>query len=236
MNWRYLFGAKKPLPMLTTPTTDMPEWKQVILDDFSQWLDEIEQFPEAATPAIKEPDLETLLREFTALRQEVKIQTRAGSKLAPMVAQVSEDLSKNTKSMDTLETVVREKIPQVRKEVKRQSIESFFDILEAIKRTAQSMEQITLPILLTPSSRKKALQDIMVPLGLLRGKANDLMSQIRLEEVAQPGDKFNSLHMRAVHTSQTDALENSVTEVLRQGYLLDGELVRTAEVVVEQSK
>ncbi|MDQ6975117.1 MAG: nucleotide exchange factor GrpE [Mariprofundaceae bacterium] len=216
--------------------TNHAKWKKDLLDNFAQWLDDIDKIPESTTPLVQEPDLGTLLREFTALRQEVKIQARTAGKLAPIVTQVSEDLTKNRQSIDALETVVREKLPQIRKEVKRQSIENFFEILAAIKRTANSMEQVKLPILITPSSRKRALKDLIVPLGLLDGKVNDLMRQIKLEEVAKTGECFNAVHMQVMHTSQTDAPDNTVTEVLHQGYLLDGELIRTAEVVVEQSK
>lgn len=226
-----LLGQKK-----SHQSADRPQWKQDMLDEFSAWLDEIDELSDqsTATPVAREPDLETLLREFTALRQEVKLQARTGSKIGDLVTLLSEDLNKKFHTIEKLEKTLNEKIPQARRESKRQAIAMFFDILEAINRTAESMEQSSLPVLLTPSSRKKALEELMMPLGLLKSKVTHLMCQIDLQEVAAEGKKYNSLQMRAAHTSQTGAISNTVTGILRQGYLLDGELVRTAEVIVEK--
>ena len=65
-------------------------WKERALEDFRQWLDELEEIPPAAEGEPPSCDLHDLFSELAALRQEVRLQnreqSRAGRELANAAA------------------------------------------------------------------------------------------------------------------------------------------------------
>lgn len=233
-----------PTPSPSTPEpqrTDRPTrpaWKQRILDDFTTWLDQLEDAPhypeDSASP--HPPDLETLLREFTALRQEVRLQSRGNSKVGEQIEKLAEQLSAELESTRTVATALREDIPRARKESKQRVILEMLDIIEGLRRSAAAAESVPLPrVMLRSGTRDKTRQSIVDPLRLLDSKVADCARRLGLEEIAAIGRPFDSTSMRAVSATSTGAAANTITEIRRQGYRLDGEIIRLAEVCVEKS-
>lgn len=215
-----------------------PAWKQRILDDFTRWLDQLEDVPpkpEDSAPA-QPPDLETLLREFTALRQEVRLQSRGNSKVGEQIEKLAEQLSGELESTRTAAASIREDIPRARKESKQRVILEMLDILEGLRRSAAAADSAPLPrLMLRSGTRAKTRQTLAEPLRLLDSKAADCARRLGLEEIAALGRTFDSMTMRAVAATTTGAPANTITEIRRQGYRLDGETIRLAEVCVEKS-
>src|SRR5260370_798584 len=78
-----------------------PEAIDAVLAEFRGWLTAIAQMPIPATlPPEEPPDLHTLLSQFTALRHEVNLQTKA---TRAQQEQNSEMLRQLTQALETLE-------------------------------------------------------------------------------------------------------------------------------------
>ncbi len=216
------------------------QWKQQILDDFAAWLDALDE-PPAATEedaGNKQPDLETLLAEFTALRQEVRLQSRSGNKLGEQVENLSADLSEKLDAVNRVSAAVQEELPKTRKETKKQVVKEVLEVIEAAERSLHNAEAPSLPrILLRPGARQKAREKLARPVQLLNTKIEDMTRRLGLEKTAAPGMPFDPETMRAVSSTNSTLSGESrpvVSQVLRAGYRLDGEVIQTAEVKVEQ--
>lgn len=212
------------------------EWKQHILEEFAAWLDDLEEIPEPADAAAgNPPDLETLLREFTALRQEVRLQSRGNNRVGEQVERLAEQLSAELDSTRTVAATLRDDVPRARREGRERAITEFLDILEGVRRSAQAAESVSLPVLLLGRrARRRVRQALLKPLRLLESKATDCTRRLGLRETAALNQPFDSDTMRAVAATSTGRAPNAVTEIRRQGYTLDGNLLRVAEVCVEK--
>src|SRR6516162_3396144 len=93
--------APQPCPQALTP-----EAIDTILADFRRWLTALAEAPpesrraDATTLTAEPPDLHTLLAQFTALRHEVNLQTKASR---AQQEQNAETLQQLTSALDALE-------------------------------------------------------------------------------------------------------------------------------------
>ena len=170
------------------------QWKQDVLDEFAAWLDEA-----GATPALGEPppegmapDLETLLREFTALRQEVRLQSRGSSRVGEQVERMAEQLSAELDTTRTVAATLREDVPRARREGKERAVLELLELLEGVRRSAEAAESASLPRLLVGRrARRSARETLLHPLRLLESKATDGARRLGLRETAAPGQPFD---------------------------------------------
>lgn len=222
----------------STPPSPRPAWKQKILDDFAAWLDELEECPEADenTQESELPDLETLLREFAALKQEVRLQSRGSSRLSEKVEALSGELLDGVNRLEESLTRNLQDPSRIKKEATRKTVLAFVDVFEAINRTHATVRDLPPPprVLWSNTARDAYKTELAEPLQILTVKADELKKRIGLENTVRLGAKFDADLMRVVGTTNTQAPSKTVTEVLKPGYRLHDEIVQVAEVHVEE--
>ncbi len=226
-------------------TPERPQWKQDIIDDFTAWLDALPETPERAEngddcessdpDSFEQTDWNTLLRELTALRQEVKLQSRGNAKIGDSISKLAAELSDELSHVKSMTAAVKDEIPKARRDAERAAIMPALEVFEAIQRCQEIITKTKIPRLaLSSKARRRHEQNIVEPVRILKSKLDEFMRRMHLEPVAETGMSFSADSMHVLGTSTSGAPKNTVTKVLSQGYRLRGSLLKTAEVHVEK--
>ena len=222
-------------------------FKKHILDDFKRWLDELEepdfcQLRELRNSSNEDPDLQTFFRELVALRQDVRLQSKANKSIGQNISQLSSSLedkiNTGTKSLANAVIDIKSQIPEARRDAQRGIALEFLSVVEGLERCANSLSSkriSSLKIGLKKKKKKKAIESLRKPHRLLYSKALDSLRRLKIEPVAAIGDEFDPKSMRVVGTTKNSgAKAGVVTEICLQGYKIENSLIRTAEVKVEK--
>jgi len=203
--------------------------KQLLLADFSAWLNQLDDVP-AEAPATPEdaPDLFSLLAGFESLRHDVKLQAKTTHTLNDQLGQLQQRLRQETtgdqQQLAEVLATLRRQLPEARRQATSAVILEYIELYEGIVRT-----------LATPPRPgifgKRLLDQCHQPLLLLRRRAEDVLRRFRVTTIAEVGKAFDPQCMRAVAINN-QAPEGTIAEVSRQGYCLDDEVIRLAEVSV----
>ncbi len=212
---------------------DRPEWKQQVLSDFNVWLTDLpDEPPEAADLSPEACDLYTLLMEFTALRQEIRLQNREQHRSISDVRELIEQCAKaadlfrdRTEQLPLLEE-------RIRCSAEKKVILPFLDVREALVRGLEAARGV---------ARRKNLFTRM-PAGIegvIEGyemalrRFDRVLSQVDVRPLEAVGRPFDAAVMRAVDRRwDADRAAGLVLEELRSGFMRKDEVLRIAEVVV----
>ena len=224
-----------------------PAAAAAVLADFRAWLAELAAAPEAARPPEPTVDLFTLVGQFTALRHEVNLQTRATRAAVEQSAEVLKQLTVPAKESadDGLRPVVK----------------AVIDIADALALSLRQMEKFrdaVEPLLAgtTPEAPRPGFfarlfgpKPVAPPaadpkLRQLAASAADgyamslrrverLLPTLELTPVSCTGEVFDPETMEAVEVAaDTGQPSGTVVEVVRPGYRWRGRLFRPAQVKV----
>lgn len=70
-------------------------------------------------------------------------------------------------------------------------------------------------------------------LKLIKKKIIGILKHISLEETAKVGDKFNHIYHECVNSYNQEKEEYIIKEIVTQGYIRDGKVIRVAKVIIE---
>jgi molecular chaperone GrpE (heat shock protein) len=223
----------------------MPEWKDKTLEDFRCWLDTLPEGPPSNDTVSPEAcDLYTLLAEFSALRQEIKLQNRQQSKSIKtfttfmdsyegIVASFKEPADQYRQRMQD----IRELENSIRQTVEKNTVRHFLDVRDALLRGRTAARAANHQ---TSSFFRKKTNHMH---GIIEGynmairrfdRALAAMDVYPVETLQRP---FDPVTMKAVDTREEPGIENGIViEEQLGGFTMHDEVLRTAEVVVSQSK
>jgi molecular chaperone GrpE len=211
--------------------------KERLLDQLRHYLDGIEVLEEpAADPASTAADLFTVFVELAAVRTEVRTESRLVKEALDHFRSVFGTLQS---SHVTLEQELKRAQADVQERGQALLRPLLLDLLELRDRLDATLQ---LPAAPPPGWlgrwRKKpaALEDWREGLGITSRRLDRILAERRVSRIDLAGARFDPRLARAVGTRQ-DALADPgiVLEEVRAGYLWDGELLRSAEVIVNQS-
>ena len=111
---------------------EVQPWKTKVLEDFKAWLSDVpDQVPPALSVTPETCDLYTLLSEFTALKQEIKMQNREQHRTLKTLSQITgmtdacreaiDHFNEKTKQIATLEQ-------NIRRQTEKKTVSYFLDI------------------------------------------------------------------------------------------------------------
>jgi molecular chaperone GrpE len=248
-----------PPPVRTEPVVDgdgpagplTPERIEAVLADFRNWLEGVCDDRGEEAPGAPEPvDLHTLVAQFTALRHEVNLQTRASRAAVEQTA-------------ETVQLLGQPKTDP--REVVRPLVKALIDIADALavalrqveKAKATAEELLDVPPAPKPgllarlfrasevasaerSAQAEATERLRTLLaGVADGYALSLrrvervLPQFGLEPIPCDGQPFDPELMEVVEVVQTpDRASGTVVEEARRGYRWDGRPFRPAQVKV----
>jgi molecular chaperone GrpE (heat shock protein) len=214
------------------------DWKETVFDDFSAWLAELSQPPGVETEdadgsnGLESCDLFTVLSEFTALRQEIRIQSREqGKVLSTMtgfidVYQETADLFRDrTKALADLEV-------NIRKSSEKRTILPFLEVRDALVRGLSATHAVSASkSFFRPAPR--GIEGVLEGYEMALRRIDRALAFVHVVPVEAVGRPFDPRTMKAVDKRTEAGMEKGmVVEELLTGFLRDEELLRTAEVVV----
>ncbi len=227
------FFARRLDDRLHTPPGEK-NWKEQALDDFHKWLQEAPDTP--PTPESLPPDacdLYTLLSEFAALRTRIQkgIDTQAEAITALSAAlethrNITDLFADRTESLAELEN-------RLRREIEKYMTVRFLDVRDvlAAEQNARKDRQPAAKGLFKSQPPGANETDKAIDTAVIR--FDRALSLLGIEKTSTVGGPFDPETMKAVEKRVVSEREKGIVlaEIL-SGFTRNGEILRTAEVVV----
>jgi molecular chaperone GrpE len=231
-----------------------PEQIEAILADFRDWLREAAR---SEAPPVAEPvDLYTLVAQFTALRQEVNLQTRA----------VRQQQEQNAETLRQLEAAVRQPAAPVNDDRTKSLLNALIDVADTQQRAAAEMNRVAKTVadivdyettatnapkpsffrrllgvrptaatidLETLERLRETIDAAVAGLEMGLQRIGRGMRTHGLEPIAAIGVQFDPESMEAIEVvADSDRPAGEVVIELRRGYRWNGRVLRYAQVRV----
>ena len=201
---------------------EMQPWKTKVLEDFKAWLSEV---PDQAPPALSVTpdtcDLYTLLSEFTALKQEIKMQNREQHRTLKALNQITtmtdaygevmDHFNEKTRQIATLEH-------NIRMETEKRTVSYFLDIRDSLVRGRAACP--------APVSKKgffqrtpKNMDNIRDGYDMAIRKFDASLALLDIQPILSTGAVFDPMVMKALESRAAEGLEKgTVVETVSGGF------------------
>jgi molecular chaperone GrpE len=235
-------------------TVSAAGWKEKALTDFKAWLDDLPEEkprPDSIVPDGIAPDgqsldrmlpngiqmdacdLYTLLTEFTALRQEIKLQNREQNN----AIRVYGDLVDNTMEYATLfreRTQGLESLEErIRAACETRTVEQFFDIRDALMRGLEAVRSALDKGIYFRRSSRQRIEGVAEGYEMAVRRFDRILIKFGITPMVSIGQPFNPSLMRAVGKGTDPKKEsNIVLEEHLGGFIKGEDVLRIAEVIV----
>ncbi len=218
------------------PCADMrfPEgdWRKEVLDDFASWLKDLDSFPESPPAMDLSHDRFEVVGEITALRQEIKRQSREQGKLNEELNRMG-DLYKEALSRLGATTYDLASLKQeVQDETEKSVFFLFADLRDALERGLDGVLKATAQ----QSFFRKlppAWNAVREGYELALSRFDRAMANLGIQKIEARGLPFDSKLMVAIATRCEPGVEaGTVLEESLSGYVRGEVILRTARVVV----
>ncbi len=213
----------------------MNDWKSLVLQDFQHWLDNLPEdvitYDDAGEAG---GDWHTLWAEFTALRQEVRLQNREQAKVARDLATVTEVgettiglFRRHTEELSGLED-------RSRQAAERWCLLLFLDVRDALVRGQDAAARVA-------ASRglfrrpPRGIKEVVQGYEMAIERFDRALAQAGVRHIETVGRIFDAEQMRAVETRTVGRVKDGVVvEEFLSGFVCGDEVLRLAEVVVNR--
>ncbi len=234
------FRRKSQLPDNNmTNNKNVSGWKEKALTDFKAWLDDLPEKSMQSDGIPTEPvqmdacDLYTLLTEFTALRQEIKLQNREQNN----AIRNHGDLVDNTKEYAILfkdRTQSLENLEErIRMACETRTVEQFFDMRDSLMRGLEAVRAALDEGVYFRRSSRRRIEGVMEGYEMALRRFDRILIKFGITPIAGVGRPFNPAFMRAVGKRNDPKKENNI--VLEEhlcGFVKGDDVLRIAEVIV----
>ena len=217
-------------------SNEMHPWKTKALDDFKAWLSEV---PDQAPPALSVTpdtcDLYTLLSEFTALKQEIKMQNREQHRTLKALDQITAMTDAYGEIMDHFNEKTRQIAAlehNIRVETEKRTVLYFLDIRDSLVRGRAACP--------APVSKKgffqrtpKNMDNIRDGYDMAIRKFDASLALLDIQPIASTGAVFDPMIMKALESRAAEGMEKgTVVETVSGGFRRGDEILRYAQVIV----
>ena len=214
------------------------DWKEKAFEDFSAWLSALPEKPateklttgESAT--MDSCDLFTLLSEFTALRQEIRIQNREQDKTLSTLTGFIEAFQETSNLFKDRTRALSELEENIRKSSEKRTVLPFLEVRDALVRGLGASTAIAASkSFFRPAPR--GIEGVVEGYEMALRRMDRALTSVNVMPVETVGKRFDPKTMKAVDKRSASGLENGmIVEELLTGFVRGQEVLRTAEVVV----
>jgi len=213
----------------------MDDWKSLVLQDFQHWLENLPEDMVAYDEAGEaECDWHTLSAEFTALRQEVRLQNREQDKVVRDLAKVAEVGERTIELFRRHTAELSGMEERSRQAAERRCLLLFLDVRDALVRGRDAAARVA-------ASRglfrrpPRGIEGVVQGYEMAIERFDRALAQLGVGVIETVGRIFNAERMRAVETRTVDSVADSVVvEEFLSGFVRGDEVLRPAEVVVNR--
>jgi len=215
---------------------EMQPWKTKVLEDFKTWLSEgPEQAPSALSVTPDTCDLYTLLSEFTALKQEIKMQNREQHRTLKALNQITAMTDAYGEVMDHFNEKTRQIADlehNIRMETEKRTVSYFLDIRDSLVRGKAACP--------APVSKKgffqrtpKNMDNIHEGYDMAIRKFDVSLALLDIQPIVSTGAVFDPMVMKALESRTAEGMEKgTVVETVSGGFKRGDEILRYAQVIV----
>jgi len=207
--------------------------KQRLVEEFRACL---EQWEEEGEDASEPVDLRTLLGEMAALKNEVRLESRQFKGALEELKSFGEALrAHNERLVRDLERA-REQAAEAQRQVERRLLLGMLDLRDRLQAGADAAAARRPSVLarLAPGETRFA-RALSEGLTLTLQRLDELLVTHRVRPIDALGQPLDPQRMRAVGVEAVpEAPDGMVLREARRGFLLGGELLRAAEVIVNK--
>ena len=225
------------------------DWKRQALEQFTQWLDELNAAPEAAVEQEPDPgpapcDLHTLFAELAALRQEVRLQNREQSRAGRELASAAARYEAMDRVLERRDEELASFEQRVARTAENRCLLPVLDLRDALVRGRDAALRLRSTGTKGRKRRRKGARKLwrrMQPgiAGVIEGyelairRCDRMLAQLGVHGVRALGARFDARTMHALETRRVKQQEEGVVvEEYVSGFVRDGAVLRLAEVAV----
>jgi molecular chaperone GrpE len=210
--------------------------KETLLDRFRCYLDSIEEAPEEPDAAGAEADLFTVFVELTAVRNEVRTESR-------LVKEALDQFRGVFATLQSSHATLEQELLRVRSEARERGRALLrpllLELLDLRDRLAAGLQQPVAPL---PrwferwrGQQRTDPDGWREGLGITLRRLDRILSERRVVRIETAGRRFDPRMGRVVGTTQDATIgAGIVVEEVSAGFQWDDELLRAAEVIVNR--
>lgn len=207
--------------------------RERLLARFSAYLETVEAEP--SETAVDSPDLYTLLAELSALKGEVKIESRQVKAALDQFGALFDTLrADNARLADDLARQREREVLQ-RRDAERDLLLDLLDLRDRLQAGHEQARRYRPGWLARRGGAARFVGDLAQGMALTLRRLDEVLSRRGVRPVECLGQPFDPQTMHASGTRHDPGREpGRVLEELRQGFLQQGRLLRAAEVIVNK--
>ncbi|MEW6258522.1 MAG: nucleotide exchange factor GrpE [Thermodesulfobacteriota bacterium] len=216
----------------------MYDWKRKALEDFTAWLATLDEEPGGdERPDVQECDLFTLLSEFTALRQEIRIQNREQAKTLSTLGELATFIESSRETIDLFRDRTRalaDLEANIRRACEKRTILPFLDVRDSLCRGLEAARSVasTRRFLMPPP---KGIEGVVSGYEMAIRRIDKALASVDVAPIEAVGKRFDPKTMKAVDRQLGAGVEKGiVVRELVGGFRLGETVLRTAEVIVSE--
>jgi molecular chaperone GrpE (heat shock protein) len=241
--FKRLFTSSKtdepPAPAKTAEPaeTGQPEWKQKALADFSDWIKTLPDHPPAPEAATADAcDLYTLLSEFSALRQEIKMQNREQHRSIQTFTEMAESFQKSMHLFEKSVTGIDQLSENILANTEKKAVLPFLDVRDALVRGHRaSRAAVEKKRWYRPGLR--GIEAVAEGYEMAIRRFDRALSYAGITPVSTIDQPFDPKTMKAIgKQTNPEKAAGIVLEEQAGGFVKDSEVIRTAEVIVNDAQ
>ncbi len=185
------------------------------------------------------PDLRTLLTEMALLKNEVRLESRQSKVLLQELRNFANLLKEEKERLLAELERAREQTSSARRQTEREMLLGVLDLRDRLESGAETvLSRGSGPIARLLAKREiRHFESLVQGLTLTLRRTDDFLARYRVRPLACVGLSLDPATMRAVVAEEVPGLpEGVVVREIRKGFVIDGALLRTAEVVVNKTR
>ena len=211
------------------------DWKQRALDDFRRWLDAAaDEPPERPEADAADCDLRDLFAEFTALRQEIRLQNREQARAGRELAAAAERCDAAVRQAERGDETLAAFEQRVARTAEDRCLRETLEVRDALVRGRDAAVRLRdRPGLFRRPPRGAA--GVVEGYELALGRFDRMLSRFDVRHVQTVGRPFDGRVMHAVEARRVARVgDGVVVEELRSGFVRRDDVLRLADVAVNR--
>ncbi len=214
---------------------NLSEWKQSALVDFKLWMDDMPD----ASPSGKDGDMDacdlyTVLTEFSALRQEIRMQNREQNKSLQTLGSFI-DAYEDAKALFKVKSEeLIEFEEKIRQASEKRTVIPFLEMRDALVRGHKASQEVSKTKGFLRSA-PRGIEGVIEGYEMAIRRFDNALAMVDIHPVETLGQPFDPKTMRAIEKRTVPGTEGGiVVEEQLSGFVREDEVIRTAEVVVSE--
>jgi len=211
------------------------EFKQKALADFKTWLADTEMDLPSATDVTPDTcDLFSLFSEFTALRQEIRMQNREQHRTLKRLESYTDTYQNNSRLFEKSIASIDRLESRIWSNCEKKSAGRFFDVRDALIRGHQACTDLSgKRSLFKP--KKEDLKNLAKGYEMALRRFDRSLGSMDIYPVKTDNAPFDPRTMKAVGTKKVDGTgKGTVIESVSCGFLKENTVLKFAEVIVAE--